>query len=49
MSANKHFSYIKLIQCVRIETEMGTVVAQNCYYILRTQSRIQQTRFHCFR
>jgi hypothetical protein len=49
MPAYEHFSYIQLKQRVSRATEMDTVVAESSYYILRTQSPIQQTRFHYFK
>jgi hypothetical protein len=49
MSAYEHFSYIQMKQCDRRAIEMDTVVAASSYYILVTQSRIQQTRFHYFK
>ena len=49
MLAYEHFSYIQLKQRVKRATETDTVVAETSYYILRTQSRIQQTRFHYFK
>jgi hypothetical protein len=48
MSAYEHFNYTQMKQRVRRATEMDIVVAGSSY-ILRTQRRIQQTRYHYFK